>query len=118
MRLKSHLIYIGWDSNIAADQPGENQEDDFDDVSRGSIGTLDPYIGSVHLPEGPGNTYYVAVSSNDFMPAVLDGIRGDATDESGARLEAVSSVQRVVEDHIGHIGYHTVPAPSGQSYSS
>ena len=105
------LIFVGRDSDIADDQPGENQENDFDDVSRGSIGTLDPYIGSVHLPEGPGNTYYVAVSSNDFMPAVLDGIRGGATDESGARLEAVSSVQRVVEDHINHIGYHTVPAP-------
>ena len=119
------LIYIGRDSDIADDQPGPDQENDYDDLSRGSVGVLDPYIGSVHLPEGPGNTYYVAVSSNDFMPAVLDGIRGGSTDESGARLESVSSVRRIAEDHINglaeyvngvpvdygkHLGYYTVPS--------
>ncbi len=47
------LIYIGRDSNVADDQPGPGQEGgDVDDLSRGSVGKLDPFIGPAHLPAG------------------------------------------------------------------
>ena len=57
------LLYIGRDSDIADDQPASGQGNDFDDLSRGSNGKLDPFIGSVQMPAGgPGSTtrYYVA----------------------------------------------------------
>ena len=102
------LIYIGRDSNIADDQPGDNQGNDFDDLSRGSVGVLDPYIGSVHLPaSAPGATtrYYVAVSSNERLPTVMNATFQASAANPLIRLEPVSSVRRIVEDHIGNTGY-------------
>jgi len=102
------LIYVGRDSNITDDQPGENQGNDFDDLSRGSIGVLDPYIGSVQLPAGaPGATtrYYVAISSNERLPTVMNATFQANAANPAIRLEPVSSVRRIVEDHIGTVGY-------------
>ncbi len=44
------LVLIGTDSNIADDQPPG--EPDASDLSRGSFGTGDPFIGSAELSEG------------------------------------------------------------------
>ena len=102
------LIYVGRDSNIADDQPADGQGNDFDDLSRGSVGVLDPYIGSVQLPAGaPGSVtrYYVAVSSNERLPAVLNATFQANAANPLIRLEPVSSVRRIVEDHIGNTGY-------------
>ena len=101
------LIYVGRDSNVADDQPGPGQGNDFDDLSRGSVGALDPFIGSAQLDAGSTDpmTYYVAVSSNERIPAALDGsFEANATTPL-ARLEPVNSVRRIVEDHIGSTGY-------------
>jgi hypothetical protein len=126
------LIYIGRDSDIASDQPGAGQGNDFDDLSRGSAGKLDPFIGSVHLaagnPTGGGSLegggpvtppdpsqqrrYYVAVSSNQRLPSALDAFfKQDATN-SRIRLEPVDSVTRIAEDHIGFSGYRSGPGSS------
>ena len=74
-------VLIGRDSNLADDRP-EPVLPDGDragvwDLSRGSVGLFDPFIGTVELPEG---TYYVAVVSDQQLPDVLS----DAT----VRLEA------------------------------
>ena len=119
------LIYVGRDSNVADDQPGAGQGSDFDDLFRGSAGALDPFIGSVALqaggPTGGGGMesggavtppdpsrqlrYFVAISSNERLPAALDAtFRATATNPL-VRLEPINSVRRVVEDHIGSIGY-------------
>jgi hypothetical protein len=122
------LIYVGRDSNVADDQPGDGQTN-FEDVSRGSAGKLDPFIGPVHLPTGlPGSSvgeggvtppagpnavatettrYYVAVSSNEQLPAQLDMTFKSAATNTLVRLEPVNSVTRVVEDRIGLKGYHS-----------
>jgi hypothetical protein len=122
------LIYVGRDSNVADDQPGAGQTN-FEDVSRGSAGKLDPFIGPVHLPTGlPGSgvgeggvtppadpnavpnastRYYVAVSSNERLPASLDMTFKSAATNTLVRLEPVNSVKRVVEDRIGVLGYHS-----------
>ena len=122
------LIYVGRDSNVADDQPGDGQTN-FEDVSRGSAGKLDPFIGPVHLPTGlPGSSvgeggvtppagpnavatettrYYVAVSSNEQLPAQLDMTFKSAATNTLVRLEPVNSVARVVEDRIGLQGYHS-----------
>ena len=104
------LIFVGRDSDIAEDQRGVDQENDFDDLTRGSLGKLDPFIGSAFLPagnatEGGSETYYVAVSSNDFSASTLDQYYELNATTPSARLEPVSSIERIVEDHIGSLGY-------------
>ena len=62
------LILYGQDSNVADDQGGPNQGADMDDLTRGSAGTYDPYIGTVMLPVG---TYSAAVSTKSQIPSQL-----------------------------------------------
>ncbi|WP_404306775.1 Ig-like domain-containing protein [Neorhodopirellula lusitana] len=110
------LIFIGRDSNVEDDQPevgGDGKS--LDDLSRGSLGTDDPYIGPVHL--NAGEKYYVAVMSNQSMPSVLASqfsLTGpNGTGDAGilTRLEPANSVDRVVEDHIGFTGYTSYLLP-------
>ncbi|MGI9458547.1 MAG: hypothetical protein ACR2NF_00980, partial [Pirellulales bacterium] len=101
------LIFVGRDSDIVDDQPGAGQGTDSDDLSRGSFGKLDPFIGSVNLPAGgeqPRN-YFVAVSSNDQIPSVLDQTFLANATYPLVRLQPISSVTRIVEDHLDEIGY-------------
>ena len=127
------LIYAGRDSNVESDQPAAGQGSDVDDLSRGSLGKLDPFIGSAQLPAGnptgtfggeSGGTatppdptkqlrYFVAVSSNEQLPAQLKATFEIAATNSLIRLEPVTSVKRVVEDHIGFTGYTTGTKASG-----
>ena len=109
------LIYVGRDSNVAADQPGAGQGNDFKDLSRGSVGKLDPYIGGIQLaagatPDTP-TKYYVAITSNAQLPSSLDGTFKSGATNALVRLEPVDSVQRVIEDHIGSTGYNSGGLP-------
>lgn len=115
------LIFVGRDSNVADDQPGQGQGNDTDDLTRGSVTQHDPFIGPVQLPagsEGP-MTYYVAVSSNARIPTALDQTFVSGANESLVRLEPISSLQRVVEDHIddrvNDNGYQTYRDPGGST---
>jgi hypothetical protein len=102
------LILVSRDSNIEDDQAGAGQGNDFDDLSRGSAGELDPFIGSVMMPAGtPGSpiTYYVAVSHSSRLPTALNATFAGNSSNTTVRLEPVSSITRVVEDHIGFSGY-------------
>ena len=83
------LIFMGRDSNISDDRGGPLDGGDLSDLSRGSVGERDPYIGPIELPEG---TYFVAVSSNDRLPDEL-------TTNPLVRLEPINSIARVAEDH-------------------
>ncbi|MDB5335019.1 MAG: hypothetical protein JWN70_638, partial [Planctomycetaceae bacterium] len=120
------LIYIGRASDLADDQPAPGQGQDLDDLARGSLGTLDPSIGTVNLPAGVAGsseaggvnpnppvggltTYYVAVFSNGMLPTALTAnfnSIASAADQL-VRLEPINSIKRVVEDHIGYTGYGT-----------
>ncbi|NDC63034.1 MAG: hypothetical protein EBZ59_03405, partial [Planctomycetia bacterium] len=129
------LIFVGRDSNVASDQPGAGQGTDVDDLSRGSVGKLDPFIGSVMLPAGnptgggsmegadvpptPSDPkkqlrYYVAVSSNQRLPVGLDAYFKQVATNGGIRLEPISSVKRVAEDHVGATGFKSGPEGSRQ----
>ena len=112
------LLFIGHDSDIRDDQPGVGQGNDFDDLSRGSLGKLDPFIGTVQLPaDNPTGTraapatpatqlkYYVAVMSNGQRPSQLNATFQSGAGNTRIRLEPVSSINRIVEDHIGFTGY-------------
>ncbi|MCA9092408.1 MAG: choice-of-anchor L domain-containing protein, partial [Planctomycetaceae bacterium] len=96
------LIFIGRDSNIADDQSAGGNP--LTDLRAGSNGQLDAYIGSTQLSEG---TYYVAVSTSGMRPTSISTTFQGAANDSLARLEPISGVRRVVEDHIGFDGYHT-----------
>jgi hypothetical protein len=118
------LMYIGRASDIADDQKRPGFGQDLTDLSRGSVGTKDPSIGTVNLPAGVSGvsetggintnpppagltTYYVAVFSNGVMPSALTAVFDSAAspENQRVRLEPVDSIQRIVEDHIGYTGY-------------
>jgi hypothetical protein len=107
-----NLLLVGRDSDIAEDQPGPTQGADTDDLNRGTFGKLDPYIGTVQIPEqgisttgvNAPRTYIVAVSSNARLPSILNATFASGANNPLIRLEPVTSVRRVLEDHIGFTG--------------
>ena len=128
-----NLIFVGRDSNVASDQPAAGQGTGFSDLSRGTAGKLDPFIGPAMLPAGlptgggsvesgtpvtPADPskqlrYYVAVSSNQRLPTALDAYFNQAATNSKIRLEPIDSVRRIAEDHIGASGYKSGPQSPG-----
>jgi hypothetical protein len=121
------LILTSRDSDVQDDQPGQTGSD-IDDLTRGSAGKLDPYIGPVTLPAGNPNgaftsnrgtgappnvrpaghpqRYYVAISHDQFLPRAMNAFFTPGTGTSTqVRLEPVNSLRRPVEDHIGFDGY-------------
>ncbi len=105
------LIYFGTNSNVSDDRAlpfGPTLED----LTRGSVGARDPYIGPVFLPEG-NRVYYVAITSVLATPQVLSSVLGGTTlagDDSAwsadptnyplVRVEPIPSVRRIVEERI------------------
>ncbi len=108
------LIYIGRESNVDDDQPSVGQGIDFDDLSRGSAGRLDPFIGPVHLPAGMVGSvteqYYVAVSSNEWLPTAIQAHFSDSATNTAVRLEPIESLTRVVN---GSLANTTTPFTLG-----
>ncbi|MFO1000004.1 MAG: hypothetical protein U0936_06695 [Planctomycetaceae bacterium] len=80
------------------------------DLTRGSVGKLDAFLGTVALPEANDKRYYVAVSSNGRMPAELQQTFIANAADPLARLEPVNSVQRI-EDQYWIPGLVQRPAP-------
>jgi VCBS repeat-containing protein len=106
------LILVARDSNVEDDQPRPGYGTDTTDISRGSLGLQDPFIGLTHLREGNNRTYYVAVMSDQMLPTALTAsmlaLAGDANLATRlVRLEPINSIRRIVEDHIGFTGYHS-----------
>ncbi|MGM0486523.1 MAG: choice-of-anchor L domain-containing protein [Planctomycetota bacterium] len=92
-----NVILHSSESNIAGDQPGPLNGTDMDDLDRGSAGTLDPYIGTQELLAG---TYYVAVASDAFLPSEFEQFYSPTPSNSLFRLQPITSVDRIAEDHI------------------
>jgi len=104
------LIYFGRASNIADDQPAPGQGNDTDDLNRGSVGTLDPYIGPIELP-ATAASYFIAIVNNQQVPNALSASLIGGTTNTSVRLEPVNSIRRIAEDHIGFVGYDSNGAP-------
>lgn len=98
-------------SNVAEDRVGQLQSADLADLSRGSAGGLDAYIGPANLRSnfagatgnGLGRTglYFVAVTSDAGHPTELT--INPATGlpfNVNMRLEPIESVQRIADDNI------------------
>ncbi|MHB8969228.1 MAG: choice-of-anchor L domain-containing protein [Pirellulaceae bacterium] len=106
--VNGNLILHAGDSNIADDQPAALSGTDMDDLSRGSAGVLDPYIGTQELPVG---VYYLAISSDARVPAEFAQFYSPTPVNPLFRLEPVDSVDRVVEDHINSDYVSTANSP-------
>ncbi|MFO0904296.1 MAG: Ig-like domain-containing protein [Pirellulales bacterium] len=104
------LVLIGRDSNIAEDRARPLSGSDLDDLSRGSGGAQDPFIGVVELP-ATNATYYAAVHHNQQIPSELTQFTSLDTAFPLVRLEPVNSVRRIAEDHIGSSGGSTAEPP-------
>ncbi len=102
------LVLVGGDANIADDLPGTALNNDTSDLSRGSAGTEDPYIGAAELSEG---TYFVAVANQQQVPLPMDQFFNANSANPLLRLEPIDSVRRIAEDRIGTFGGGTASAP-------
>jgi parallel beta-helix repeat protein len=102
------LIFVSRDSDVLDDQPAPGTGTGVSDLTRGSVGKLDAFLGTVALPEANDMRYFVAVSSNGRMPAALQQTFEANAPDPLARLEPINSIQRIVEDHIGFQGYSTL----------
>ena len=89
------LILFGSDSNIADDRPAPLQGANLDDLSRGTIGPLDPFVGTVELPVG---NYAVAVTNETQIPSQMDQFSEEFPTNFGLRLEPINSIDRIVEE--------------------
>lgn len=89
------LILVGRDSNVTDDQGRPLAGVDMSNLTGGSAGSLDAYIGPVELPEG---TYYVAVSSEAAVPAVLNQFFDASPVNANVRLMPINAVRRISRD--------------------
>ncbi|HUG68036.1 MAG TPA: hypothetical protein VMM76_09800 [Pirellulaceae bacterium] len=95
--IDGRLILTSREGNIADDRPGKPGTSQIDDLSRGTVGGSDPFIGAVEMPPG---TYFLAISSDATMPAQLEQFFLRNPVNPNLLLEPVNSVRRIVEDHI------------------
>jgi hypothetical protein len=100
------LILTGKDSNVVDDQPDPLSGNNTQDLSRGSFGFLDSFIGTVMMPTGlrsfnTTQTYTIAVSSDRSYPTTLAQFFNANAADKLSRLEPINSVERIAEDHIG-----------------
>jgi VCBS repeat-containing protein len=113
-----NLILVSRDSNIEDDRSGPSGG--LTDLSRGSAGPLDPFIGTVQMPAGiipAGVTrqYYVAISSNAQLPQAMNATFTANPENPLIRLEPINSVRRIAEDHIGFQGHTTGTAAASST---
>ncbi len=112
----STLIAIGTDSNVADDQntpivPGQPTTEN--DLSRGSHGVRDAFIGPLEL--NPSGTYQVIIGTDDQMPADMAQFTQIDPANTNARLEPLDSVVRIADDHFDYRpggGASDTPVPS------
>src|SRR5262249_49784570 len=115
-------IYIGRNGANSADQPAPGKGANADDLSRGSFGQQDPYIGSAQLPAGKTGsrtrTYYVAVSTHRSIPTTLHQQFLQSPSDQTVRLEPIDSVGRIVSDHLDQSGGETAQLAQDQYVDS
>ena len=88
------LVLIADDSSIHDDQPAAQRGTDVTDLSRGSQGARDAYLGPIELPAG---TYTLAISNKSMTPSSLRQFT-DATQSTRTRVEPIDSVRRIAEE--------------------
>ncbi len=118
-----NLVATGTDSNVAEDRPEPLAGSSADDLSRGSAGALDPYIGPIEFPAlGTSSTgrYYVAVAANtavvnggvmNWAPSGMEQFTNPNPSNPLVRLEPANSLVRVAEEHFRGTNLSGLGAP-------
>ena len=88
------LVAVARSSSIVDDQPAPLSSKPAADLTRGSFGKFDPFLGSIQLTEGTLKTYYVAIASDAMLPTVLAALNQAEPPNKLKRLEPTNSVQR------------------------
>ncbi|TWT69332.1 tandem-95 repeat protein [Crateriforma conspicua] len=97
------LILHSRDSNVADDQGQPTAGVDTENLTAGSAGTADAYIGPVELPEG---TYYVVVSNASAVPEALGQFFDPDSAHTNVRLQPINSLRRIADDNLdGTLGW-------------
>ncbi|NLE39942.1 MAG: hypothetical protein GX621_18135, partial [Pirellulaceae bacterium] len=104
------LMYISHNSNVLDDQADPLGVTGMQDLTRGSAGTNDPYLGPIALKDGDssgpnGSTYYVAVASIAMLPWAAYGsyVETGVPIQPLLRFEPVNSVTRIADDTVGDL---------------
>jgi subtilisin family serine protease len=103
------LVYSSEGSNIADDQPRPSLGTDMQDLSRGSAGTRDPFIGPIALAEG---TYLVAVTSVAMLPRAVVPLPSVFNLQD---RKPIQSVRRIVDEGF-QAGVSTADPPIVQNF--
>lgn len=103
-----NLVATNRDSNIAEDRPRPTTGSDLTDLTRGSVGALDPFIGPIELPNG---FYYLAVTSDARVSGELNQFTSANPANPLVRLEPNNALVRIAEDHISFSGGSTAADP-------
>ncbi|MBU6173908.1 MAG: pre-peptidase C-terminal domain-containing protein, partial [Planctomycetes bacterium] len=103
------LVAFGTDSNIADDVGAPTRGSNVDDLSRGSAGILDAFLGNIELPSG---NYFLAITSNEQTSSYMSQFySANAGGNPLTRVEPVNSVRRIVEDRFGGSTTSTAAGP-------
>ncbi len=103
-----NLILSSHSSNVVDDQASPIGGADNADLTRGSAGTLDPYIDSYELPAGQ---YFIAVTNSSRMPQVMTQFTDPASGSPLVRLQPIEGVQLIAEEHVDFNGGSTAAGP-------
>lgn len=100
------LILVGHDSSVADDSARPVEGVDSTNLSGGSSGTSDAYIGPVELLEG---TYFVAVSNAAVVPQSLDQFFAESPADPLTRLMPINSTRRISRDSFEEFTFTGIP---------
>ncbi|KAA1258524.1 Matrixin [Rubripirellula obstinata] len=90
------LIAVANDSNISSDRRDTTESgSDLDDLSRGSVGSRDGFLGSMELLAGD---YEVVVTGNAQVPTQLLQSLIPSPTNPNIRLEPLGNIARIAED--------------------
>ncbi|KAA1257827.1 hypothetical protein LF1_03170 [Rubripirellula obstinata] len=103
---QGRLILVGHDSNVTDDSARPVEGVDSTNLSGGSSGISDAYIGPVELPEG---TYFVAVSSAATVPQFLDQFFDETPTNPLVRLMPINSTRTISRDSFEELTFEGIP---------
>jgi hypothetical protein len=110
-----NLLSQGLNSNILDDRAGALKGADNSDLSRGSAGTLDPFLGPIELG-AVGSTissgrYFVAITNQGRIPTQIAAFNDPTNGNPLLRLQPSNNTQWIVEDRVGSVGGSTAQLP-------
>lgn len=108
------LMAAGTDSNVADDRPGTLNGSNMSDMSRGSVGFLDAYLGSTELKAG---TYFLAVTNNSLVASDFQQWQVANPSNPLARVEPVNSIYKLTEDRFNMASATTAFGPLGVAFT-